>query len=497
MAQELHLLITLPPSLASFDPSKSKEGYEFLKRIKNYLLEINSASDSSAEINAAISVSTEANDDRITISINGVKARIPYTAAATLDDSQKLYYYISMALLKNLCLAAGDREPIANGSGDQQPPNENADFPKFILHVNEATETLLKKDSADFIQSEKWDEFISLMQDGLYYELGIQIPILKLQQKNSLSNFEFQLQMNDLLLPVDILISATQAMVTKLPDVNQFKNLQPVATVNPANNNEAFLISYAPEETTELKSCFDQNGITFWDFRGYLILKAALAAREFSASLINASLLRLMLRKTESQFPDLLIAVREKINEATLLQIIQSLLQEGIPVSDFTGILESCITIIASTDIDDNQKILFTPEQNYLASLSKGKTIALLEVNDYVNTIRMFLRNAISYKFMRGTNTLTVFLLDNTNIEAVIFEATKTESEIPSALRANLLNAVYEKTKDNVAPIILTTANLRKQVQHLIGPEFPQITLLAYTDLAPETSITPIARISI
>jgi type III secretion protein V len=45
-------------------------------------------------------------------------------------------------------------------------------------------------------------------------------------------------------------------------------------------------------------------------------------------------------------------------------------------------------------------------------------------------------------------------------------------------------------------PVLLTSMDIRRTLQKLIEPDFPNLAVLSYQELSPEMNIQPIARIS-
>ncbi len=47
------------------------------------------------------------------------------------------------------------------------------------------------------------------------------------------------------------------------------------------------------------------------------------------------------------------------------------------------------------------------------------------------------------------------------------------------------------------APVILTTGDIRRHVRELIESEQPEVAVLAYQELTPETKLQELGRISV
>jgi type III secretion protein V len=119
--------------------------------------------------------------------------------------------------------------------------------------------------------------------------------------------------------------------------------------------------------------------------------------------------------------------------------------------------------------------------------------------------VRAAMNRYISYKLSRGTNSLTVFLLDPA-IEEMIRKATRhtaTGSYVdlePDRLQ-EILNAIHKPLKalgkDIQVPQILTIMEIRSSVRRLVAPSFPRLNAVSYQELSPNVNIQPVGRITL
>ena len=118
---------------------------------------------------------------------------------------------------------------------------------------------------------------------------------------------------------------------------------------------------------------------------------------------------------------------------------------------------------------------------------------------------RAALQRLITHRLSRGTNKLVVFLLHR-DIETAIRDSTRhtaTGSYVdpePDHLR-KILDAIREplgELPDDVqVPQILTVMEIRSSVRRLVAPSMPRLNVVSYQEMAPDTDIQPVGRISL
>jgi hypothetical protein len=280
-------------------------------------------------------------------------------------------------------------------------------------------------------------------QENLFWELGVILPQVKLEQGSSLCDDEFQLQVNDLRLepngfgqdgaeePADFVARTVEGALRK--------------------NAGAFL-------TTEL--------VTY-----------------------NLDLLR-------SQSPALVDAAR-RFDVVTLTRILRSLVDEELSVRDLEGILENLLAVNGATAVDFGKYVVFAPHTASFCPAAREQGLDSLGTADYVEALRASLKRYISNKYSKGSNTLLCYLLDRA-IEARVLRMPN--EPLGGEEREELLNGIFEETRygpgTGAAPVILTSALVRRPLRNLIEKEFPWLAVLSYQELAPELTIQPLGRIS-
>jgi type III secretion protein V len=343
-------------------------------------------------------------------------------------------------------------------------------------------------DSQDAVAGESSTELIGLMQDGLFYELGIVLPNVQWAIDESLEASEFQFQINDLrLLPVKSL-AQDENLVNDTVDRLKLINVEARQAFNPANGNECAVIRGADVAAT----CNDA-GITRWDPAGYLILCLSSEIRKKAGALLTLDVVEFMMTQLRQTYPALVNAVSTRFQNEDLACILRDLLDEEISVCNLRSILEGLVSITGSTTTDLSKYIVFFPYTLNLCQVPSGNE-GKLRPSDFSNYARPFLRKYISHKYTRGQNTLVVYLVAP-EIEARINNSftqpldTKEHDALIQAVLSELAPATS-------APVILTSIESRKLLRELLAKEFPYLAVLSYQELSPDMNIQPLARIT-
>ena len=337
----------------------------------------------------------------------------------------------------------------------------------------------------------KVDEMFSLMQEGLFYELGIAFPQVRREIDKNLEDDEFYFQINDVSYPVikglkpeKILVSDTTKRLLEL-------NIEGSPAINPANGQECSVAGEVHAVACKIA------GLTTWNPMGYLILHLSRQLRRNAGSFLTRDMVEHYIKTLKSAFPILVDSLIQRYDPVILTWILRELLDEEISIRDLRSIVDNLLMINGTIRIDSSKFIVLYPEGTNLV-LSGQVQLSDLGFADYAGYIRTkALKRFISHKYSRGGNTLVVYLLDP-GIENRLNELK--HRQLPEKERIAILEAVYAEVSDvsDTAriPVILTTYEIRRQFRKLIEVEFPSIAVLSFQELSPDMNIQPIARIS-
>jgi type III secretory pathway component EscV len=384
--------------------------------------------------------------------------------------------------------------------------------------------------------SEQVRDQFKMLSDALFYELGIRVPDIVLAASARIQQRYFSIKVDHYkglpscgLEPDQLLVNDTVANVSKVqkdaPNVGRtglqvaahaqdlFQRLgitpsrQPaiekpqltvtaLEAINPANDKEASVVGI------EDKQAIEKIGLYVWNPVGYLILAVSRNLRQNAWRLLDIEAVEYELAQLHELFPELVSAVMEKISVAQLTQVLRELLGDQIAIRDLRSILERILTY--DYIVTDPSKFIVFDDR--LAFSEEPKLEEINNPRHYVQHVRAGLKQYLTHKLTRGQNTLIVYLLD-VQIEKQILDHLAAERvkedkiELTPSHAEKILSAVRAEVSSlpptAALPVILTISEIRAFVRELVAPEFPNLFVVSYDELSPDSNIQPIARISL
>ena len=316
------------------------------------------------------------------------------------------------------------------------------------------------------------NELIPMMRDGLFYELGVRYPGLRVRGNDGdMPPGSYIIMVNEIPLVMGT-VDQNKCLVNDTPDRLRLLGIQAETAQNPANGNTCGWIS------TEQRQIAEDAGLTTWDAPGYIVLHLSAVLRKNASEFVGIQEVQNMLEQLEQAFPALVKEVVPKaVSPFQLTDILRRLVEEEISVRDLRNILQA----LAEWGPVENDTVMLT---------------------EYV---RAALKRYISHKYTRGQSTLIVYLLDPQIEETVRSSVQHTSSGSYLALEPEITQEILAAVRNEVGnlppsaqqPVVLTTMEIRRYFRKLVELEFPQLAVLSYQELSPEMNIQPIARISL
>jgi type III secretion protein V len=316
------------------------------------------------------------------------------------------------------------------------------------------------------------NELIPMMRDGLFYELGVRFPGLRVRgNEGDLPPGSYIIMINEIPLVMGS-VDKNKCLVNDTPDRLRLLGIEAEPAQNPANGNACGWIS------TDQRKLAEDAGLTTWDAPGYIVLHLSAVLRKNAAEFVGIQETQNMLEQLEQAFPALVKEVVPKaVSPFQLTDILRRLVEEEISIRDLRNILQA----LAEWGPVENDTVMLT---------------------EYV---RAALKRYISHKYTRGQSTLIVYLLDPQIEETVRSSVQHTSSGSYLALEPEITQEILAAVRNEVGnlppsaqqPVVLTTMEIRRYFRKLVELEFPHLAVLSYQELSPEMNIQPIARISL
>ncbi len=315
-------------------------------------------------------------------------------------------------------------------------------------------------------------EMVPMMRDGLFYELGVRFPGIRVRgNETDMPPGSYLIMINEIPLVMGT-VSLNKVLVNDTAERLRLLNIEGETATNPANGNECAWID------AEYKDVAEQAGLTTWDAAGYIVLHLSSVLRKNAAEFVGIQEVMNMLEQLEQAFPALVKeTVPKVVSPFQLTDILRRLVEEEISIRDLRSILQS----LAEWGQVEHDTVMLT---------------------EYV---RSALKRYISHKYTRGQNTLIVYLLDPQIEETVRSSIQHTSSGSYLALEPEITQEILSAVRTEVGslpptaqnPVILTTMEIRRYFRKLVELEFPHLAVLSYQELSPDMNIQPIARISL
>ena len=163
--------------------------------------------------------------------------------------------------------------------------------------------------------------------------------------------------------------------------------------------------------------------------------------------------------------------VPKLVSPVVLADVLQRLAREGLSLRNLADVLGA------------------------LAKRTAGNGDAALLAEE----VRSALRQQITFKYCNSDGSVGVFFLDSV-IEETVRETIRTTGShlaLPPELSGDIVRAVKSAVADVASPVILTTGDIRRHLRELLEPEQPQVAVLAYQELTPETKLQTLGRITV
>ena len=307
-------------------------------------------------------------------------------------------------------------------------------------------------------------EHFPYLREGLFIELGVPLPPFRLCFDSSLPAAGFAVRLQAVRLPTRIGLSTGTVLVNTTAEILEPNGVEATPTLNPATQRPGAIVSQMEQERLEAAQ------YVTWDPLGFMILAAAADIRRNAYVLIDSTVSSRLVQELGVSFPELEQGAERHLDPGVVAHVLRDLLHDGVPIRDMRRILQILLRFETA------------PED-------RG-------VDDRMIFVRRMLADTIANKFSAGTATLVVYLVD-TKLEATLEGRDLTRHPAgwdDPVLRALRTERAFLPPTAQV-PAVLTRDALRPTLQALVREEFPDVTVLGYSDLPPDFNIQPVARL--
>jgi flagellar biosynthesis component FlhA len=348
------------------------------------------------------------------------------------------------------------------------------------LHVPEAYVALLT--TAD----ENGSDLLTFSHEGMFVELGVAFPPLRLVPDTELKSNSFTFMINHLPTLSVVGLEADECLVNDTSERLRLMEIKGREAVNPATQQPGAIVDVTKKEV------LGPAGLTMWDQADYCILCFAEALRRNCACFVHRRSVEIQLEQLGQAFPVLVEAARAKVSVEKITRVLRVLGSEQVSIRNLRLILERFLDY--QYRVSDLERYSILDDR-----LSISGYLEDWRTDDAVPFVRAGLKRQISNKYVRGTSTLAVYLVDS-ELED-LFNGANTDAaqdeERQEYIIMALANELNHLPPEAQAPPILTTIGTRADLRDAIQLTFPRISVLAYEELRPDLNIQPVARISL
>jgi hypothetical protein len=312
------------------------------------------------------------------------------------------------------------------------------------------------------------------LRDGLFLELGIELPPLRFVPIENLMANCFTFKVNHVTSPPLRGLDSSQCLINDTAERARLESLTAFAITNPATGQPGSVIDLGEESKAQAL------GLTTWNQLQYLVLCLADFLRRHAWCTVCSRGVRHQLQIAERYFPSLVSKFRSRHADEELTTALRALVRDRVSVQNLRAILERWL------DYDILKGASSTADSRRDAVLESAVAFA-----------RVGLGRELGHKAARGTNTVVVYLLDP-EIERMASQDSYSQlgnhgDDILRALRSEL--GYLPPTA--LIPNVLTFVEARSTLQRLINSEFPRMSVIAHEELPPGINVQPVARISL
>jgi hypothetical protein len=332
-----------------------------------------------------------------------------------------------------------------------------------------------------------------LMRDGLFYELGLSLPPIRLVP-TARNGGRFRFVINHLPTPLWQGLPPEQLMVNVAPDEVQRKDMASELAVHPADGHASAIVDATARPQV------DANGWNVWDPLNYLVLALYAEARSCAACFLDHTTLESMLTSIAPAYPRLVDAVHTATSLPHTTQVLRHLVAERVSIRDLRRVLQAILdfdTVTAST-----QHVLVFDSRYALSTAPGGSSHG--QPMQQAAYVRTQLRRAVSHGASGSDNTLTVLQVE-AGLDAVLagldLQTSLDLRRLDETLRRRVLTAVHDTLARLPAGLkpdaVLASLHARSVLQTILGVAFPDLPVLAYQERAPEWQVQKVETIQL
>jgi type III secretion protein V len=368
-----------------------------------------------------------------------------------------------------------DEDAVAPATEAIPPPPLDPDSEMFIPVVTpvvlEVSGELSKFVDPDVDKGRFMHELIPFMRNGLFTELGVRFPGIRVRRVPHLAATNYMISINEVPLVMGQVV-LKHVLVNENAERLKMLGITGIPTTNPATMQTACWVPAAHLEPMRAL------GSSVWNIPDYIILHLSAVLKRYAPDFIGVQETQFMLDELDKVSPALVKETIPKVvNIVRLTEILKRLVDEGVSIRDMRNILQA----IAENGQQETDSVMLTER------------------------VRSALKRPIASKHARGGSSLMVYLLDG-EIERIVQESIRysasgvaylaMEPDISQEIIAAVKRECGFVSPSAQRPVILTKMQVRRYVYALLSHEFnPPLPVMSHHELSSEIQVRPITQI--
>jgi type III secretion protein V len=317
-----------------------------------------------------------------------------------------------------------------------------------------------------------FNEMIPTMREGIFYDLGVKVPGVRVRLDSAACGPRQLLVCMDEIPVTTGEVPAGQVLVNESAQGLKVFQVEADETRHPISRQKVCWVPAA--DGPMLKDA----GYTTWDTSAYILLRLTAALRAHAAELVEIQTVQGMLEQLEGPYPALVQEVVPKLlGLPVLTEILRRLVEEEISLRQLPRILQ----LLADRAKTIKDPVLLTEE------------------------VRSGLNRYITHKYSAADGSLVVYMVDR-EIEEMVAGSIRVSDQgsylaLPPDVTREILAAISRNISADVeagrTPVLLTDQRVRRYVKRLAALEAKDVVVLAYQELDPALQVQPLGRISV
>jgi type III secretion protein V len=323
----------------------------------------------------------------------------------------------------------------------------------------------------------QFSNMIGMMRDGLFYELGVRFPPVRLVANEAIPTFDFRVNVLKLRGPIFTGLGTGEFFVNAAAlDVEKSLKIDARSIPDPVTGVGCAIV----KGEDAASRCEREMNATTWGAAGFVVLAIAHVLRTNAEQLLTAANVQAMLAKLSEAFPLLIVNILERFPPRFVLDVLRALVREGFSVRDLRGIFEAMLELDGAMPSVACGEVAVIPPSAKLSHWEVRPT-EHQAAEHCADSVRVAMKRYVTSQFAKG-GQVTVLEVSG----AAEARLRRCPRRIRGQEHKGLVSAIAEAIGAGGAsqPLVaLTAVDLRRRVREAIEIEFPHIAVVCHEEL--------------